>query len=170
MTPCKIRRALASEAPQLTFIAIESKRHWGYPDHWINLWTESLTISSTYIDQHQVYLAEYDFTPVGFYALLKGTPWELDHLWVRPGWIRKGLGTQLFRHAMARLHELAPGAVLGIESDPNAEQFYLHMGARRVKQIERNWDGLVRVLPYLEIQPDGRIIDPLHQSHGSGRL
>jgi hypothetical protein len=52
------------------------------------------------------------------------------------------------------LQELAPGAVLGIEADPNAEQFYLRMGARKVKQIERNWDGLVRILPYLEIQPD----------------
>jgi hypothetical protein len=66
-----------------------------------------------------------------------------------------GLGRQLFEHAVARLRALAPGAVLGIEADPNAEAFYRHMGARRVGEVTRDWQGVRRVLPYLEFAAAG---------------
>jgi predicted GNAT family N-acyltransferase len=66
-----------------------------------------------------------------------------------------GLGRRLFEHAVAHLHQVAPGAVLGIEADPNAEAFYRHMGARRVGEVTRDWEGVRRVLPYLEFAAAG---------------
>jgi GNAT superfamily N-acetyltransferase len=151
-----IRRAEVSDAGGLTRIAHEAKRHWGYPDDWITQWTSALSVSDDYIAHHHVFVGEIDNKVAGFYALIqeKGL-WQLDHLWVRPASMGHGLGRQLFEHAVAHLHALAPGAVLGIEADPNAEAFYRHMGARRVGEVTRDWQGVRRVLPYLEFAAAG---------------
>ncbi|MCL4530843.1 MAG: hypothetical protein M1485_06230 [Chloroflexi bacterium] len=39
----EIRRALPEEADALTEIAIAAKRHWGYPERWIEIWMPSPT-------------------------------------------------------------------------------------------------------------------------------
>ena len=151
-----IRRAEVSDAGELTRIAHEAKRHWGYPDDWITQWTSALSVSDDYIAHHDVFVGEIDNKVAGFYALIleKGL-WQLDHLWVRPTSMGHGLGRRLFEHAVAHLHTVAPGAVLGIEADPNAEAFYQHMGARRVGEVARDWQGVRRVLPYLEFAAVG---------------
>lgn len=41
----EIHRARSTEADQLTTIAIAAKRHWGYPDRWIDLWDRQLAIT-----------------------------------------------------------------------------------------------------------------------------
>ncbi|MFN2420217.1 MAG: GNAT family N-acetyltransferase, partial [Gemmatimonadota bacterium] len=129
----------------------ESKRYWGYPDHWMALWRDALTITPSYISEHIVNVAEIDRTVVAFYALTGGGfHWQLDHLWVLPSWIGHGIGSRLFRHAAAQLAAVAPGAILGIESEPSAEPFYVRMGASRVREVVRDWQGVRRSLPYLE--------------------
>jgi GNAT superfamily N-acetyltransferase len=147
----EIRGARSSDAPALTEIAYESKRYWRYPDHWMALWRDALTITPSYISEHIVNVAEIDRAVVAFYALTGGgLHWQLDHFWVRPASIGRGIGRQLFLHAAARVTTLAPGAILGIESEPNAEPFYVRMGARRVREVVRDWQGVRRTLPYLE--------------------
>jgi ribosomal protein S18 acetylase RimI-like enzyme len=145
-----IRRALPDEATSLTEIARAAKRHWGYPDEWMKLWREALTVTPTYVSAHEVFLGEVGSEIIGFYALVQAArSWELDHLWVRPAFIGRGFGRLLFTHAVERLQAVSPGAALDIESDPHAEPFYLHMGARRVGEISRDWQGLKRTLPRL---------------------
>ncbi len=147
----KVRRAETPDAAVLTQIAHEAKRHWGYPESWMALWQSALTISASYVADHDVFVAETDREIGGFYALaIEDGRWQLAHLWVRPARMGQGLGRQLFEHAVGRLHELAPGSVMGIEADPNAEPFYRHLGAKRVSEVTRTWQGLERVLPYLE--------------------
>ena len=55
-----IRPASADEASVLTKIAHDAKRHWGYPEHWIKHWESDLTISSDFIRDNHVYVAEED--------------------------------------------------------------------------------------------------------------
>jgi hypothetical protein len=43
-----------------------------------------------------------------------------------------------------------------IESDPNAEEFYRRMGARRAGENVYEMDGQERVLPLLVVDPRGR--------------
>lgn len=152
MNPVNIRQARASEAGQLTDIAIRSKQHWGYPNTWIDLWRQALTVTPEYIDQHHLFVAEQNEI-LGFYALVVEPHRELDHFWVRQEAMGRGIGRLLFQHAADSMRRIAPGATFAIEADPNAESFYLHMGARRVGEIQRNWDGLIRVLPLLEFTP-----------------
>lgn len=148
-----IRPALPAEAPKLTKIAHEAKRHWGYPEHWIRHWEADLTITSDFINLHEVYVAEEADEILGFYALtLQGEKAELEHMWVAPEHIGSGLGKELFVHAMR--HAAGENvSALEISSDPNAEGFYEKMGARKIGELSSEIDGELRVLPRLTIDP-----------------
>ena len=149
----RIRKATEEESSALTQIAHDAKRHWGYPDHWIQHWQADLTISPEFISSNQVYVAEDDGKVVGFYALLiREARTELDHLWVAPDHLGQGVGKELFIHAMQKAGGENVSAV-EISSDPNAEGFYQKMGARRIGEDYSEIDGQPRVLPRLTVDP-----------------
>ena len=73
---------------------------------------------------------------------------RLEHLWVLPKAMRRGVGRALFVHAVERVR--ASGfETLEIESDPNAAGFYERMGARRVATTITELEGRLRELPVL---------------------
>jgi GNAT superfamily N-acetyltransferase len=147
-----IRRAQASDAAELTKIAHEAKRHWGYPERWIELWRDDLTLTPDFIAGNEVYLAEDGGEALGCYGLVAGSPdWTLEHFWIRPAAMGKGLGRRLFEHARAVAADAGAG-VLEIDSDPNAESFYLRMGAVRVGEVLSEVDGKPRVRPLLHLR------------------
>ena len=93
--------------------------------------------------------------PIGFYALTgEGRELELHHLWVLPAWIGSGIGRLLFEHAMDR--SASRGAsIVEIEADPNAEGFYVRMGARLVGENVYDMEGERRALPLLQVELSG---------------
>ena len=144
-----IKPALPEDAARLTQLAHESKRYWGYPEHWIERWRQDLTISVDFIKNHKVFVAESEGAVVGFYALVAHPDkLELDHLWVDPEHIGKGVGKLLFLHAMETAHQQNYSNV-GILSDPNAEGFYRKMGAALVGEELSEIDDQKRTLPRL---------------------
>ena len=148
-----IRRAIPEEASTLTTIALEAKRYWGYPDHWIKHWESDLTVSSDFIRDHHVFVAEVDGEIRGFYALcVSGDKAELEHLWVTPASIGTGVGKELFLDAMEKAAALAVRDV-EILADPNAAGFYKRMGAMQIGEVESPIDGQSRKLPRLKIEP-----------------
>jgi GNAT superfamily N-acetyltransferase len=148
-----IRRATTEEASTLTTIAFEAKRYWGYPEHWIKHWESDLTISSDFIRDNHVYVAEENGEISGFYALcVADNKAELEHMWVTPALIGTGLGKELFLDAMERAAQLAVSSV-EISSDPNAAGFYKRMGATQIGETDSVVDGHTRKLPRLEIKP-----------------
>ena len=148
-----IRRATPEEASTLTTIALEAKRYWGYPEHWIKHWESDLTISADFIREHHVYVAQVEGEIRGFYALcVTGDSAELEHLWVTPASIGTGVGKELFLDAMEKAAALAVRDV-EISSDPNAAGFYKRMGATQIGEVESPIDGQARKLPRLKIEP-----------------
>ena len=127
-----IRRALPSDAPALTRVAHAAKRHWKYPEDWIRLWRDALTVTPAFVERHPVWCAVRGASVLGFYALFgAGHARELEHLWVAPEHMGRRVGARLLDHAVGTLR--ADGArELRIASDPYAVGFYLRMGARRV--------------------------------------
>ena len=147
-----VRRAASEDAEALSRIAFAAKSHWGYPERWIQHWEESLTIIPEFVRDNEVYAAVSGGEPVAFYALTgKGRKMELDHLWVSPGWIGKGIGRVLFEHAIQRAASLG-AEVVEIEADPNAEGFYRRMGARRIGENVYEIYGHERVLPLMLVE------------------
>jgi GNAT superfamily N-acetyltransferase len=151
----EVRRALPDDAESLTRIAFASKRYWGYPERWISLWSSTLTITPEFVRDNEVYAAFSGGEAVGFYALTgEGHELELDHLWVSPAWIGSGTGRLLFEHAMERAASRG-ASIVEIEADPNAEGFYLRMGARRVGENVYGIEGIRRTLPRLVVDLAG---------------
>ena len=145
----EICRAKDEDADILTEIAHSAKRYWGYPERWIRMWKEALTITPVFISNNEVYCARIDGEMVGFYALaMLDNKASLEHLWVTPDRIGTGLGKVLFNHAIGTARKLG-ATTIEIESDPNAEGFYQRMGARRTGQVSSDLDGQPRVLPVL---------------------
>jgi GNAT superfamily N-acetyltransferase len=152
----EIRRASPGDADHLTRIAFAAKRYWGYPERWIEQWSESLTITPDVVRRNEVYAAVVEGEMVGFYALVgEGREIGLEHLWVLPEFIGTGVGRALFDHAVRRAVSMN-AEVLSIESDPNAEGFYRRMGARRVGEISYPIDGQKRTLPLLIVEARNR--------------
>ncbi|MEP6709146.1 MAG: GNAT family N-acetyltransferase [Verrucomicrobiota bacterium] len=145
----QIIRATPDDATVLTQIAFMAKRHWGYPENWIEHWRNILTITPEFIAAHETYAARERGEIVGFYALLpEASDLRLEHLWILPEAMNRGVGRALFQHALERSSALG-FATLQIESDPNAVAFYERMGSRRVGQTITELDGERRELPLL---------------------
>ena len=150
----QIRRAMPEEAAVLTEIAHAAKRHWGYPENWIEHWKGDLTITRDFISNHEVYVAVTDKEIAGCCALVvEDSQAELEHMWIRPQYMGAGYGKALFVHVMQRAATLRAPAV-ELSADPNAEGFYKHMGATRIGEVRSEIEGQPRVLPRMTVDPD----------------
>ena len=144
----EIRPVVPDEADRLTEIAHASKRHWGYPEHWISSWSRDLTVDPAFISVNEVHAAILSGKPVAFYALIHKPRrcMELEHFWVTPECMGRGVGRALFRHAVETAANHG-AASLDISSDPHTESFYEKMGARTVGRVDASMEGRERYLP-----------------------
>jgi GNAT superfamily N-acetyltransferase len=146
----EIVRARPEDADALTAIAFAAKRHWGYPERWIQTWHDILTMRPEFIAGNVTSCAMEDGRAAGFYVLtIESDGMHLDHLWILPAAMGRGIGRALFEHAVAEAKALGFHTIK-IEADPNAEGFYRRMGAVRVGTHVSQVDGEERQLPLLE--------------------
>jgi GNAT superfamily N-acetyltransferase len=148
----ELRRAIPIDSIVITNITIAAKRHWNYPEKWIQHWLSALTISPDYIEENEVWMAVVDDTPAAYYSFKQedGDLW-LDNLFVLPEYMGQGIGRKLFQHALEG-SRIRGASILKIEADPNAQSFYEKMGARKVgEQHHPEMDGQPRILPVMEI-------------------
>ena len=146
----RIEKARPEDAAALTDLVLESKRHWGYDEHLIELWRDDLALTADFIREHDVLTAWRRDRRVGVYALTYGDAgWELEHLWLHPDEIGRGTGRLLMDHAKAALRAAGARRVT-IAADPHAEAFYVRMGARRIGEVPSKPEG--RSLPLLEME------------------
>jgi GNAT superfamily N-acetyltransferase len=146
----RIVRAQTEDAGVLSEIALEAKRQWGYPESWIEAWAGTLVITPAYITSFPTFAAVADDETIGFCSIrVVGEEARMEHLWVRSMEQGKGVGRMLFRHGEMTAKRYG-AAVLRIESDPNAEGFYLEMGATTVGRVAAHVAGVERHLPLME--------------------
>ena len=150
----QIVRAKPEDAGALTEIAHAAKRHWGYPERWIESWRDILTMRPEFIAANVAYSAIEEGRALGFYVLTtEDDGMHLDHLWILPDAMGRGIGRALFGHAVEETRKLGH-RTLQIEADPNAEGFYARMGARRVGEAVTEIDGQRRELPLFRYEVD----------------
>ena len=148
----EIRRAKPEEASTLSEIAVAAKRHWKYPEAWIEQWRDDLTISPEFIRDHEIFVAVVDAQIAGCCALVMTDGLaEIEHMWIKPEQMGGGVGRALFDHARRRAEERGAN-VLELSADPHAEGFYARMGAQRIGEVRADMDGERRVLPRMRIE------------------
>ena len=140
-----IRRALPTDALFLTSISFGAKRYWNYPEEYYEIWHDELTITKDYIEQNIVYVAQKKDTIIGYFSIVEVSQeyWNgdvfiragywLDHMYIRPAYIRNGIGTELMEYAEDYCRENGI-EMLYILSDPLANGFYEKMGADYIKE------------------------------------
>ncbi len=144
----------------LTALSFASKRHWGYPEAYLDRWAPELTIDGAYIRDNDVFVYEDNRKIVGYYAIVdlhedvmvygvalaKG--FWLEHMFVAPRHIGRGIGRQLFAHLRqrCRVREID---VLGILADPNARGFYARMGCEYIGEYPSTIED--RTTPFLRL-------------------
>jgi GNAT superfamily N-acetyltransferase len=128
------RRARPAEAEAITQLVLRSKRHWDYPDAFIEATTPQMTFTAADFEREleHVEVLESDGELLGVIRLIRGTESAvLEDLWIEPSAIGHGYGRCAFERAVTIARGWGKG-VMEFEADPHAEAFYLHMGAERV--------------------------------------
>jgi GNAT superfamily N-acetyltransferase len=164
--PPAIRHARPDEADALTGIARRSKAHWGYPAEFLSRVAPDLTVTVTDIEDHVVRVLETpDGDLLGFCHLIPGDPAVLEGLWLEPTSIGRGLGTPLWRDALA-IARASGATAVELDADPNAVGFYERMGAIRIGWTSSPAEA-GRTLPRTRIALDDR--DPLERAPAIAR-
>lgn len=155
-----IRPARPEEAAELTGLSFRSKGWWGYPASYFEIWRGELTISAHDIAGKTVFVHEDKAVPgiTGYYSLVLleedlmfsggvlARGWWLEHMFVEPVYIGRGIGARLFRH----MRETCRGrriTTVGILADPHARGFYEKMGCVYLGEYASTIPG--RTTPHL---------------------
>ena len=147
----RIRPVLPEEADCLTQIALAAKRHWNYPERWIEIWMPLLTFGREYFESNESWAAVDGDQPIAFYTLLKANEIaSVENLWVLPEYMGQGIGKQLFLHAVANAREHGY-KTLQLDADPNALGFYERMGMHKIGDRRSEVEGEPRILPIMEM-------------------
>ena len=143
----QIRHARPGDAARLREVTFASKAHWGYDEARVRAWVDSLDFSEDRMTGAEMFVGDVGGRAVGW-AEVRGPVdgvCTLEHLWIEPAWMRRGLGTALFRAAADRARELGATA-LEWEAEPNAAGFYAKMGGRPRRQVMSAWGRPLSVL------------------------
>jgi GNAT superfamily N-acetyltransferase len=136
--------ASEEDSQVLTDIAIRSKKYWGYTDEQIHSWLPELEIPVDFIAKHKLVKVLNDTSLIGFFALCKldEETITLEHMWLEPGFIQKGLGKQIFSEIL-RCVRSEKYKTLTATADPNANGFYEKMGGRVSNQVQSSIPGRI---------------------------
>ncbi len=148
-----IRPARAEEARALTELSLRSKAVWGYDAGFLARCRLVMQVKAQALEAQPHFVAEDGEHLLGFYGF---EPEEggvgLDYLFVEPAAIGRGVGTALWRHAVATARALGHRA-LTVVADPHAEGFYHRMGAVTVGAQASDLEA-GRLLPVLRFPLD----------------
>ena len=149
----QIRAAVPGEAAALTRIAKRSKRHWNYPEEYLALWNDVLTVTPEFIQAGYTFVAEARQELLGFVGMkpLGTLAMEVHHFWVLPEHMGRHVGRALWERAILVSQQLGRNCI-ELDSDPNAEAFYERMGAQCVGTTPSVPAG--RLLPRMRFRLD----------------
>ena len=123
-----ILEASPEDASLFTEIAMISKQHWGYPEEWMALWKDDLTITEAFLEQNRGWKLLIDGQTAGYaIVVLREGNFEIEHCFILPGFIGQGAGKKLLQHIFSI--DQYKGAKFGVLSDPNAVAFYQKFGS-----------------------------------------
>ena len=146
----KIVNATNKDVEILTFITKKSKAFWGYSEEQILKWNDSLTVSKEYIKTNNVFKLITEDTIIGYYSYfnIEKDTIKLDNLFILPEHIGKGFGKLLMNDFLNRL-DISETKKVQLHADPNAENFYLKLGFKKVGAFETSIKN--RFMPIMEL-------------------
>lgn len=143
----KIKKSNTDYHHILSDIAKKSKAYWNYPQDWLELWEEDLTISEEYIQNHNVFHLETEGEIAGFYSFYpEDTNARLEHFFIHPNYIGKNIGKILITDFFEKIKDSNFEKII-LDADPNAVGFYKKFGFETVNMKPTKIAG--RFLPVM---------------------
>ena len=147
-----IRKAMPDDCQVLTELSFASKRYWNYPDSFFEVWKDELTITREYLAANRVYVAVVTNEIIGYFSVVevrhsffagnvfihKG--FWLEHMFIKPSYIRAGIGTKLIIFARELCHGDGIDGLF-LFADPHARGFYDKVGADYLGESSSNIEG-----------------------------
>jgi GNAT superfamily N-acetyltransferase len=128
--------ATAEHAELLSELAYRSEAYWGNDEEYMDQFRLHYNVTIKFILENPVRLLEENHSPVGFWGLITTeSGWELEFFYIEARLIGKGYGRKLWDSLIGECGKI------GVESfefvtSPEAEQFYLKMGAKTIGHVE----------------------------------
>ena len=145
----KFRPAEIKDIEVLNQISLASKRYWNYPEEWIQRWKNDLSIKESDLIDLVILVVTINDELKGFCAIRDGDSYyEVEHLWLKPETIGKGLGKALLLTSLERV--VSQNLPILVEADPNAEAFYKKQGFVTYDKKESFPKG--RYLPLMKLE------------------
>lgn len=146
-----IEQANITDNEILTSITKKSKAYWGYSAEQIQKWDKNLTISQDYIRDYNVFKLVDNELILGYYSYVfkDEKVIELDNLFILPEYIGKGFGKYLVLDFLNQIKEEKIERII-LDSEPNAENFYVKMGFIKIGEFETSIKG--RFMPIMEMK------------------
>jgi GNAT superfamily N-acetyltransferase len=135
----ELRPATHADCDRLRELLAAAKGWWGYDAGVVAQWAASIDIQATLRDQ-DVWVAQGGGRVLAWAGLLppRDAVAVLDHLWVDPAAMGRGIGSALFREAAQRAAQLGAQR-MEWEAEPNAIGFYRRMGGRLLRETVGGW-------------------------------
>jgi GNAT superfamily N-acetyltransferase len=125
-----VRPAHSDEGERLREITAAAKGYWGYDPVRVRAWAAALDLSPDRLASAHAFVAEEGGGAIGWAEILppEAGVCVLEHLWVEPVRIRRGVGSQLFRHGVGGGAERP--RLLRAHGWPLAAHDHLRVGSR----------------------------------------
>jgi GNAT superfamily N-acetyltransferase len=142
-----IRAVRPDEGDALREIAGAAKGFWGYDETLVRSWAASLDLSARRLAAAHAFVAEAGGRAIGWAEVLppEDGVCVLEHLWVEPSWIRRRVGSRLFRHGAGRARDLGATS-MEWEAEPTALGFYARMGGEPLRTATSAWGRELSVM------------------------
>lgn len=126
-----LERPQADELDDLNALILRSKAVWGYDAAFMRACETELEVTSDLLQQNQFMTATLNGRVLGMAEVsLEGPIAYLEKLFIDPDHMKSGAGRLLFQWARQTAADAGAQKMI-IEADPDAEPFYLKMGAQR---------------------------------------
>lgn len=145
------RCATEEDLDNLNQLAYFSEAHWGESAEFLTRFKEAYAIDYKYLAKHHVVLMEESGSLLGFYAIKNVERlWELDFFYISAALIGYGYGKIMWDHLIQKCIDLG---ILSFEfvTSPEAEAFYLKMGAARIGMVESSLKA-GKMIPKLKVK------------------
>ncbi len=149
MHDLQIVKAQPTDCSTLTEISKAAKAYWGYAQKWLDLWDADLTITPENMEKDSIYKLIQEERILGFCVISEeDDSLEIEHLWIRPAYIGKGLGKLLLQKVLDKVITKSH-VTLSVVADPNATGFYEKFGLKTIAYIPSQPEG--RQLPVMQL-------------------
>ena len=146
----EISELSGGDAGAMTDLAIRSKSHWRYTEQQMAVFRRELSFTADTIQARTAFGIKSKDRLTAFYTLRHvDRDIELEHMFVDPRFLKRGLGSKLFEHARKQAQH-TEATHLTIMSDPHAAGFYTAMGCELTKEIPSSIPG--RTIPLFRLR------------------